>query len=55
VEGSAHVICVIRGVDDKMRWIYGDFGVDMCAYGCLPCGGCLGDKVMYIVAEMLQA
>jgi hypothetical protein len=45
-------MCVIRGVNDRMRWIY----VLVCAHvGVRLLRGCLGGKVMYIVLEMLYA
>jgi hypothetical protein len=44
-----HVICVIRGVNDIMRWIYVDSCVDMCTSGWMfvlwggGLFGCQGD------------
>jgi hypothetical protein len=35
-------MCVIRGVNDRMRQIYVDSCVDMCTSGCLPFGGLFG-------------
>ena len=47
-----HVMCVIRCVNYRMRVIY----VLICAHlGVRLLGVVLGDKVMYIVAEMLYA
>jgi hypothetical protein len=47
-----HVMCVIRGVNYRMRVIY----VLICAHvGVRLLGGFLGGKVMYIVLEILYA